>query len=65
MGQTSEGDSHFLIWVTLIKIVALGSRSHTGQNGSHLAKWVKLRRVILEKGLEEEVKYISGEYWEF
>ena len=31
--------------VTLFKIVALGSRSHTGQNGSHLAKWVKLGKV--------------------
>ena len=38
MGQTWEGESHSIKWVTLIKIVALGSRSHTGQNGSHLAK---------------------------
>ena len=27
------------------QIVALGSRSLTGQNGSHLAKWVKLGKV--------------------
>ena len=42
MGQTWEGEPNSIKWVTLIKIVALGSRSHTGQNGSHLAKWVCL-----------------------
>ena len=31
--------------VTLIKIAALGSTSHTAQNGSHLDKWVKLGKV--------------------
>ena len=45
MAQTWEGESHSIKMVTLIKIVALGSRSHTGQNGSHLAKWVKLGKV--------------------
>ena len=45
MGQTWEGEPHSIKWVTLIKIVALGSRSHTGQNGSHLAKLVKLGKV--------------------
>ena len=45
MGQTWEGESHSIKRVTLIKIVALGSRSHTGQNGSRLAKWVKLGNV--------------------
>ena len=45
MGQTWEGESHSIKWVTLIKIGALGSRSHTGQNGSHLAKYVKLWKV--------------------
>ena len=29
MGQTWEGESHSIKWVTLIKIVALGSTSHT------------------------------------
>ena len=42
MGQTWEGESHSIKWVTLIKIVVVGSASHTAQNGSHLAKWVKL-----------------------
>ena len=45
MGQTWEGESHSIKWVTLIKIGALGSRSHFGQNGSHLAKYVKLGKV--------------------
>ena len=45
MGQTWEGESHSIKWVTLIKIVALGSTSHTGQNGTHLAKRVKLGKV--------------------
>ena len=45
MGQTWEGESHSIKWVTLIKIGALGSTSHTAQNGSHLAKWVKLGKV--------------------
>ena len=38
MGQTWEGESHSIKWVTLIKIGALGSRSHTAKNGSHLEK---------------------------
>ena len=39
--QTWENESHF-INMGHIKIVALISMSHTGENGSHLAKWVKL-----------------------
>ena len=45
MSETWEGESHSIKWVTLIKIVAVGSTTHTAQNGSHLAKWVKLGKV--------------------
>ena len=45
MGQTWEGESHSIKWVTLIIIVASGTTSHTAQNGSHLAKCVKLGKV--------------------
>ena len=37
--------SHFAKWVTLIKLVALRSTGHTGQIGSHLAKWVKFGKM--------------------
>ena len=39
MGQIWEGESHGIKGVKVIKIVALGSMSHTAQNGSHLAKF--------------------------
>ena len=42
----AQCDSYFQVRrVILIKIVALGSSSHTAQNGWHLAKWVKLGKV--------------------
>ena len=45
MGQIWENESHFINMGHFIKIVALESMSHTGQNGSHLAKWVKLGKM--------------------
>ena len=62
MGQTWEGESHSIKWVTLIKIGALGSTSHTAQNWakwvtfgqmgqtwegeSHSIKWVTLIKIV-------------------